>query len=150
MTGRLDDLLDRIRPTGSPGAAGDGSRQRTLDDREHEIATVVALLTEFEAAADAIVDEARRQSQQITSNAHEQCRRIESEVPDRVATATTASARQNERDTEASRHEIIDRAASEVTRINEVAEAKIAALVDAATALVWAGVSPADGNGPEP
>ena len=67
----LRELLERIRPAGTPGAPSEGDRQRQREDRAAEVADITTVLAEFEAEADAIGTAAESDAHRL----RELCRR---------------------------------------------------------------------------
>lgn len=84
MSNRLNDLLDRLRPTGAPGAAASPGSQ--VDDRTAELADVMAVLQSFEAATSAETT-ADVQVSEIRDAMQRQVRSIDDGLPDRLASA---------------------------------------------------------------
>jgi vacuolar-type H+-ATPase subunit H len=88
MVVRLSELLERIRPIGTPGAPADATPQREQAALD-EIAAVSALLAAFEAEADAVVAAARQQAVGVRSEADRAAQQIRADIPDLVAVART-------------------------------------------------------------
>lgn len=83
----LSELLDRIRPTGAPGAPSEGEGQRDRDHREAELSSITALLVEFEAEADAVIAAARTEGDRARSRGRTRAAEIRAAQPGRVAQA---------------------------------------------------------------
>jgi hypothetical protein len=49
MVPRLSELLERIRPTGAPGAPTEGEGQRHREQQAREVAALTDVLRSFEA-----------------------------------------------------------------------------------------------------
>ena len=88
MVMRLSELLERIRPIGTPGAPADATPQREQAALD-EIAGISVFLAAFEAEADALIAAAQQQAAGIRSEAERAAQRIRDDVPDLVAVART-------------------------------------------------------------
>jgi vacuolar-type H+-ATPase subunit H len=141
MTTRLSDILERLRPAGTPGAPSEGTQQREADHRQHETAAVATRLLAFEKEADAIVENARQRAEQIHTQAQTRVRQIDDELSDRVAIAGTSASQASSAHTATEHQRILAQAKIDVDGIQQGVEAKIAEVTLAATALVWASVS---------
>lgn len=82
---RLAELLERIRPTGTPGSPSEGEQQREALGRVRELAQLAGLIAEFEREADAIASTASQQSERLLLDAQNQARGIRSGIPERLA-----------------------------------------------------------------
>ncbi len=134
MARRLSELLERIRPAGTPGAPADATPQRAQAALD-EIADVAALLSEFEAEADAVVAAARREAATIRSSAAQAAQRIRDEVPDRVAVAQARSTVAAEQSSGTAAEQIVADAEAEVEAL--LARPGIDRIVDEAVAALW-------------
>lgn len=134
---RLSELLDRIRPVGTPGAPAQGEQQRQASDRAREIAAIADLLAGFETEADAITAHARTQADQLRRGADTEIRRLRDAIPDRIAeTEATAMQGQAEED-DTTRRALVEATEAEVARLHEQAEQLLPILTTSAIALIW-------------
>lgn len=87
------DLLTRLRPAGSPGAASRvGVAVDRVRERSAELEPVVALLAATHAECGRMIAEARREAQQITDEAREQAALAGAQARRDAETARAAAA----------------------------------------------------------
>jgi len=135
---RLSELLERIRPAGTPGAPGEGEQQRERFDRSRETAEIAVALAAFEAEADAVIAAARMTATELGSDAERRAREIRSAVPGRIATVEASAAQSHEERDQAERTELADQTEAELVRLESRAAPLIPPLVAAATDAIWA------------
>ena len=116
MVTRLSELLERIRPIGTPGAPADATPQREQAALD-EIADIRTLLAAFETEADAVVAAAHQRAAGIRSEADQAAQQIRADIPDLVAVARTGWTTDAEQ-----------RADETVERVNADADRQVAAL----------------------
>jgi hypothetical protein len=83
---RLSELLERIRPAGTPGAADDATSAVESAAAE-EVAALVAQLERFGQEATAIIDAAEREAEAIGADAERRASQVRSSLAERVAVA---------------------------------------------------------------
>jgi vacuolar-type H+-ATPase subunit H len=137
MAARLSELLERIRPAGTPGAPSEGELQRRDARRADEIATLTALLASFEAEADAVVAEAVREADQLRSEGQRQARELVARLPNRIAVAEAEAARSHERLDQLEAEQLGDEAAQSIARLQARAAGEIPQLVDDIIDVIW-------------
>lgn len=146
---RLSELLDRIRPAGTPGAPSE--REGIRDDAmsEQEFASIAAAVAAFEREADALVTEATDEAVRIGDDADRRSRAVVSGLPDRVsvAQATAGAERQDESGLE--RDRLATESAREVARLRAAADEQIPGLVSAVLDLIWASAATTAAVAPE-
>lgn len=136
MASRLSELLERIRPAGTPGAASDLVSQRRRATAE-EIAELSLVLRRFDTDVDDLLDDARARAARIRADALRQAARVRADLPDRIAVEEASGVQPIE-----------DRSQHEIARISDESERRIAlvrsqaaertdGLVDAAIAVIW-------------
>lgn len=134
----LSELLERIRPVGSPGAPADGERSRLERDRARELAGVTELLAAFERDAAAVVSAAEDRAHRSVAAARDGARGAMADMSERAAVAGAAIVAAGERDEEAGIRDVRDDAAREVERIVARADERIPAIVAAAMEVILA------------
>lgn len=88
---RSRDLLNRFRPTGTPGAAGAAGVPVDHDvGAAAELEPVLAALTATEAACDALLAEARARAQRVREEAGERGQRLLAETRARLGAEQAA------------------------------------------------------------
>jgi len=137
----LSELLERIRPTGTPGAPTEGEQQRRSEDRAAELVLVTAVLAKFEAEADEVVAIAELEAGTRLERARQEVRRIEATLPDRVASAGAEITAIGDRRRDAEKVAIHTDAAEEVERLMNRADSAIPSLVEAAVEIIWDAIS---------
>lgn len=136
----LSELLERIRPAGTPGAPTEGEEQRENFDRDFEIAEISSVLAAFEEEANALVAAATTRATEMGRDAERQAHQIRASVPDRIATVQAAAVSKYRMEDEVAQLQLKDQTAAEVTRLKSRADDLIPTLVGAATDAVWASV----------
>jgi vacuolar-type H+-ATPase subunit H len=135
---RLSELLERIRPAGSPGAAAEGEQQHRDAMVQDEIAEVARLLAEFEREADRVVDDARREADHLRQDGERRAHQILAGRADRVAVAEAeATSEQEDRETD-DRDDILATARADIARMKQRADDRLPELVDAIVESIWA------------
>lgn len=84
MASRLSELLERIRPAGTPGSADDRATRQAAGAAE-ELAALRAALDAAEAEADEVVTAAEHTAAAARAEAEERARSIRDQTPDRAA-----------------------------------------------------------------
>lgn len=134
---RLSELLERLRPAGTPGAPTEGEQQRRHELREHEIAAVSAKLRTFEAGAEQVVAAGHAEAERLRSEGEQRVHAIRAQLPDRIAIARAEAVQQDE---ERGTSEITDverDAEQEIARIEAAADTQVPQLADAVVATLW-------------
>lgn len=132
---RLSELLERIRPAGSPGAAAESDEQHRHDVLAAELSDLVLALAEFEREAEQIVHAARDEAEQIRSDGERRADRIRAGLADRVAVARAAGTEQQEIDEE---HDaIVDATRRDIDQLRRRAEERLPALSDTIVESIW-------------
>lgn len=137
MPVRLSELLDRIRPAGSPGAPTEGEQQRRSSERAAEVEAIELLLATFEREADEVVAAAAEQADRIRRRADDAARRRRATVPDRIADAERETASQASQRSESLRERVESETEAEIARLLDQADHLIPTLVASATELIW-------------
>lgn len=132
----LSELLERIRPAGSPGAPAEGERSRLERDRARELAGVTELLAAFERDAAAVVAAAEDEADRSVALARGDARGAMADMSERAAVAGAAIVTAGEREGEAGIRDVRDDAAREVERIVARADERIPAIVAAAIEVI--------------
>jgi len=134
---RLSELLERIRPAGSPGAAAEGDEQHRREILDDEIGDIARLLGEFEQEADQIVDEADREVVRIRQEGERKAHEIRARRADRVAVAEAdaATARQDEGANDCD--EILAASRERIAGMEGRAAGRMAEMVDAVIETIW-------------
>jgi vacuolar-type H+-ATPase subunit H len=90
---RARDILYRFRPAGAPGAAGAaGVPVDRTADLEAELAPVLSLLVDTEAACDALIEEARQRAAALRARDVESARAMVEAATGEAAAARAAAA----------------------------------------------------------
>lgn len=95
MAMRLSELLERIRPAGTPGSA-DGAESNVERAVADEIAPLVAVLRRYEGEVAAVLDAARVRADAIRADGERRAALVHDGAAERVATAA-ASVREADR-----------------------------------------------------
>lgn len=140
---RLSELIERIRPAGSPGAAAEGAEQHDRALREAEIADLAQLLAEFERESDRLVEDARQDAHRIRRDGERRVDQIFAGRADRVARARAAGIDPDRDDVE--RDTIAHTARREADRLRQDAAARLPEMATAIVASIWS-VLPAEGR----
>jgi hypothetical protein len=142
----LRELLERIRPAGSPGAASEAVARQELAALD-EIAHIAQVVASYERQADEIVAQAHRQAGELRAEAERTAGRIRSGLPDRLAMATRPGPLPYVEDRETEQADIAEHARREIERRRAGAQAGAEALVARVIEAMWA-TTPA--TAPEP
>lgn len=113
MVVRLSELLERIRPAGTPGAATESALRSATDE---EIAAVANVLGSFDEEVDHAIDVAQQRAAAVVADAERRARRIKGELPDRLAVASGESSGRFDSREEAECQRIATEAAEVVER----------------------------------
>ena len=143
---RLSELLERIRPAGTPGAPTEGAQQHLRDLQDREIADINVLLREFEAEADQALAAAHEEAARLRSEGERQAHRLRAGLPDRVAVAQAAAAQRSTHRSGAELEEVVDNADRAVAQIRSQSTDRMPALVDAVVAMIWSATSSRTGT----
>ena len=140
MAVRLSELLERIRPAGTPGAAGDAV---TADERarEGELAAVVAELALFDAEADRTTEAAHEWASEIIADAERRARAIRDQQADRVAVAGAAGAAAETAENADECRRITAAAATEIERRRERAVAERDRVAARVVDVIWSSIA---------
>ena len=136
MVMRLSELLERIRPAGTPGAPTEGESQRQLAAAE-EIADIVRVLHRFEAEADGVVAATQETADRLREDAERRAQRVRADLHDRIAVASALGARPETQRSDSESAGITDATAREIDRLRAEGTAHIEHLVDVALAAIW-------------
>jgi hypothetical protein len=131
-------FLDRFRPAGTPGAA---ARSGVPADRSRrlaaEVGPVLALLAEADAESARIVEQARRDAEQVMAAAGAEAAAIAADAGHRAQAAREAAERQvlgAARDETAG---AVAAATRQAAAIRELAGQRMPSLVNRAIGLIW-------------
>lgn len=138
MVLRLSELLERIRPVGTPGAAADTGLRRDLGAGV-ETAEVARLLAEYESEADAVIADAHERADATLIAAQQTARRLRVELADRVAAAQAEAGSVDTGSDDALAHV---GAETEAAILSLHAEADIDRVVARVVQTIWAPVTP--------
>jgi hypothetical protein len=151
MVLRLSELLERIRPAGTPGAPTEGELQRRDDRRAAEIETIRAILTSFEAEADAIIATARNETDQVRSRGHSRAHETAAAVPDRIAVAEAEAAHLLEQRDRVETEQLHSQTEGTISQLRAQAEARTPLLVEEIMEVIWSQLlPPKTQSGPRP
>lgn len=140
---RLSELLERLRPAGTPGAPTEGEQQRHRKLREDEIADVTAVLELFEADAEQVIAAARAEADRVRQDGERRAARIRSQLPDRIAIARAHAVGHDEERGEDEIARVRRQADDEIAQIETDARTRTPELVDAVVATIWSSVNAA-------
>jgi vacuolar-type H+-ATPase subunit H len=133
---RLSELLERIRPAGTPGAAAEGAprdRQLTAD----EVAELAGALAVLEREADQMLAAARVQAAKIIAEGERTARAVGADLPDRLAVARSEASRAHDAARDAETERIAADAVAEIARLRDRFAERAPVLVAAALDAVW-------------
>lgn len=133
---QLSELLERIRPAGAPGAPSEGDRQRRRDDRAKELATIAAILADFELEADDVVAAARAEADLLRTRGEQRAHELHSAIAERVAVAEAETARNHTGHGDAAQAETRHTAERDIAALRARADAEIPLLVDKAIQVI--------------
>lgn len=132
---RLSELLERIRPAGSPGAAAEGDEQHRRNILDAEIADIALTLAGFEQEAERIVAAAREEAEESRRDGERRADRIRAGLADRVAVARAAGTEPEQVDAE--RMAVIDATRRDADQLRREAEERSPALVEMIVNSIW-------------
>ena len=148
MQGRLSELLERIRPAGSPGAPTEGEQTRRAD-HDDELTDVKAVLSDFEHEARALLDRARDDAARIGRVGAQRSRAIRATLPEQVAQAETQAEEANEAFGAEAESALTAETARQLALLRQRADERLPGLVEQAVELLWTGfIPPESGAGP--
>ncbi|HEY7260223.1 MAG TPA: hypothetical protein VH589_01920 [Trebonia sp.] len=134
----MRDFLDRFRPAGSPGAA---ARSGVPADRSRQLAAevgpVLALLDESDAERARIVEQARRDAEQVMAAARAEAAAIAADAQRRAQAAREAAEREVLGAARAEAAAAVAAAIRQAAAIRELAGQRMPSLVDQAVGLIW-------------
>ena len=133
---RLSELLVRIRPAGTPGAAVEGDEQHRRNILRAEIADVARVLEGFEREADQLLEAARREAEQILRDGERRAEQIRASLADRLAVARATDTESHDADAE--RVEIVETTRRDADRLRHDAGTRIPTLADTIVESIWA------------
>jgi vacuolar-type H+-ATPase subunit H len=141
MVLRLSELLERIRPAGTPGASsrGDDDGARASAD---EIRKIAEALASFEAEADRQISEASDRASEIRQDAEREASHMLAGLPDRVATARASASQLPEQECEDELARIVDQTSRDLELLDARAASEMPRLVEAAMAVIWSALPP--------
>jgi hypothetical protein len=132
---RLSELLERIRPAGSPGAAAEGDEQHRRSILDAEIADIALTLAGFEQEAERIVATARQEAEQLRRDGERRAERTRAELADRLAVARAAATEPDQVDAE---HDaVLEATRHDADRLRRVAEERVPPLVETIVDSIW-------------
>ncbi len=134
---RLSELLERLRPSGTPGAPTEGEQQRRHEQQEHEIAALTMTLRGFEAEADQLLAAGHAEADRLRSEGEQRAHAIRAQLPDRIAIARAEAVQQDEQRGPSEITDVERDAEQEIARIGAVADTRIPQLADAVVATIW-------------
>jgi hypothetical protein len=140
MVLRLSELLERIRPAGTPGAPTEGELQQRNDRRADEIATLAAILTSFETEADLLVATARTEADQVRSRGHSRAHETTAAVPDRMAVAEAEAAHLLEQRDRVETEQLQSQTELTISQLRVKAEARTPLCVEEIMEVIWSQV----------
>jgi len=139
---RLSEVLERIRPAGAPGASAEGAGRREQDRFEHDTAAIAAVLAEFEAEADLVIEAARREAAEIREQAERRVQQITSGLPDQIAVALAAAKEQHLAGADEELARARDESLSKVERLRTQAAEGTDRVIDAVVTTIWSILPP--------
>ncbi len=139
---RLSELLERIRPAGTPGAPAEGEQVRQRSNRDRELVDVLAVVASIEREAAEIVDAAGAEAERIHRDAVERTRIIRAGRDDQVAAAGAEAAQHDDALADVVGAAIADSAAQERDELRSRADILIPDLVRRATESIWTTIVP--------
>lgn len=136
MVLRLSELLDPIRPAGTPGAPSDGDRGPARV-ASGELAEIAEILAEFEAEAERVVAAARDRAQMLREDADQEVHRIHAEIPGLVAVAGARGAELPEQERKDELLRIAERTVHDLELLRTRSDSEMPRLVEIAIAVIW-------------
>lgn len=140
MVPRLSELLERIRPAGTPGAPTEGELQRRDARRAEETASVTEIVAGFEAEAEAVIVEARAITDRLLGDARHRARGIAGRLPDHLAEAEAEASQTRGHRDEAETEHVRAEADRAISTLRDRAEVEIPRLVDETIEVIWSEV----------
>ena len=137
---RLNDLLDRVRPAGAPGASAEGETQHAEDVAQRELAEVAVALAQVAVEAEEIVAAARADVAEIEQDANRRAQQIRAGRADRLARASASMPELSVGDGDDDPQRILDASRAEAERERARAKQEIPRLVVAAVDVIWSDV----------
>ena len=139
---RLNDLLDRVRPAGAPGASAEGETHHAEDVAQRELTEVAAALDQFAVEAEEIVAAARADVVEIEQDAERRVQQIRAGRADRLARASTSVPERSDGDDDDDDdpQRILNASRAEVERERARAKQEIPRLANAAVEVIWSDV----------
>jgi cell division septum initiation protein DivIVA len=134
---QLSELLERLRPAGTPGAPTEGEQQRRHELREHEIATVSSTLRGFEAEAERVVAAGRAEADRLRRDGERRAQLVEAQLPDRIAVARGEAVQHDKERGDGEITTVKHDAERKIARIEADAESRVPQLADAVAATIW-------------
>ena len=138
---RLSELLERIRPAGTPGAPAEGERAQRCERRLGEIVDIVTVLSSFESEAADLVTAAEERATESLRDAEVRARDIRADLPQQLASAQATNDMLDAHPGVAECDAIAADAATEIERLESVAAERIPRLSAEAIDLIWSAVS---------
>lgn len=132
---RLSELLERIRPAGSPGAAAEGDEQHRRSILDAEIADIALRLAGFEQEAGQIMATAREDAEQLRRDGERRAERARAGLADRLAVARAAGTEPEQ--VEAERDAVVDATRHDADQLRRVADERVPALVETIVGSIW-------------
>jgi vacuolar-type H+-ATPase subunit H len=143
---RLSELLERLRPAGTPGAPTEGEQQRRHQLQEREIAAVTVVLRAFEQRADQMIAAGRAEAERRRRDGERRADLVRAQLPDRIAIARAEAVQQHDEQGESEIAEVEHGAQREIARIEADAETRVPQLADAVVATIWWTLTTAPGD----
>lgn len=129
MAMRLSELLERIRPAGTPGSA-DSAESNVARAAADELADLVAALRGYDDAADHQLEDARARAEELRADGERRAGQVRDGAAERIAVAA-AEARETDRArVDAEQRHIAESTDTEIDRRRTSAEAAREQLVD--------------------
>ncbi len=134
---RLSELLERIRPAGAPGAAGEGEQQLRRENREQELANLIDALHHPERIAADLVADAQKHVELLQTETRQTIAKQRADLPEQLAVQQTATFETADADLDDECDRILRLARDEADRITQQATAGIPSLATAALESIW-------------
>lgn len=141
MVVRLSELLERIRPAGTPGPAAEGGELQRRAHLDDELADIARLLAGFEREADHIRETAHEEADGLRRNAEHRARQIRSGLPDRIAVARAQASESLDRARHTEQDEIAQQTERTLGRLRQNADERRAALVHEILDAIWSSIA---------
>jgi hypothetical protein len=134
---RLSELLERIRPAGAPGAASEGEQQLRRENREKELADLIAALHHPEQAAADLLADTQQQVELLQTETSRSIAKQRADLPEQLAVQRTVTSGTADANLDDECDRILRQASEEADRINQQAAAGTPSLVTAALDSIW-------------